>query len=117
MDRLREDGIESLAIPHNSNGSDGFMFALKDSFGNPLTKEYAELRMRNEPIVEITQVKGTSDTHPVLSTNDEWADFEIMPYKVATQSFSEPKGVMFEMLCLKVLRWSRQKVLTHINLG
>jgi hypothetical protein len=92
MDRLREDGIESLAIPHNSNGSDGFMFALKDSFGKPLTKEYAELRMRNEPIVEITQVKGTSDTHPVLSTNDEWADFEIMPYKVATQSFSEPKG-------------------------
>tara|TARA_B110000483_G_scaffold194960_1_gene232459 strand:+ start:554 stop:2557 length:2004 start_codon:yes stop_codon:yes gene_type:complete len=92
MDRLREDGIESLAIPHNSNGSDGFMFALKDSFGNPLTKEYAELRMRNEPIVEITQVKGTSDTHPALSTNDEWADFEIMPYKVATQDYSEPKG-------------------------
>ena len=92
MDRLREDGIESLAIPHNSNGSDGFMFDLKDSFGKPLTKEYAELRMRNEPIVEITQVKGTSDTHPALSTNDEWADFEIMPFKVATQSFSEPKG-------------------------
>ena len=92
MDRLREDGIESLAIPHNSNGSDGFMFALKDSFGKPLTKEYAELRMRNEPIVEITQVKGTSDTHPALSTNDEWADFEIMPFKVATQSISKPKG-------------------------
>ena len=92
MDRLREDGIESLAIPHNSNGSDGAMFALKDSFGKPLTKEYAELRMRNEPIVEITQVKGTSDTHPALSTNDEWADFEIMPYKVATLDISEPKG-------------------------
>ena len=92
MDRLREDGIESLAIPHNSNGSNGAMFALKDSFGNPLTKEYAELRMRNEPIVEITQVKGTSDTHPALSTTDEWADFEIMPYKVATLDYSEPKG-------------------------
>ncbi|NBW85109.1 MAG: DUF3604 domain-containing protein, partial [Proteobacteria bacterium] len=92
MDRLREDGIESLAIPHNSNGSDGFMFAVKDSFGNPMTKEYSELRMRNEPIVEITQVKGTSDTHPALSKNDEWADFEIMPFKVATQSISKPKG-------------------------
>ena len=92
MDRLREDGIESLAIPHNSNGSDGFMFALKDSFGKPFTQEYADLRMRNEPIVEITQVKGTSDTHPALSKNDEWADFEIMPFKVATQSVSKIKG-------------------------
>ena len=53
MDRLREDGIESLAIPHNSNGSDGFMFALKDSFG--AIAERICWRMRNEPIVEITK--------------------------------------------------------------
>ena len=92
MDRLREDGIESMAIPHNSNGSGGSMFELVDSNDNPITKEYADQRMRNEPIVEITQVKGTSDTHPALSTNDEWADFEIMPYKVATMEISEPKG-------------------------
>ena len=92
MDRLREDGIESLAIPHNSNGSDGFMFALKDSFGNPFTKEYAELRMRNEPIVEITQVKGTSDTHPLLSPNDEWADFELMELRIASTLASQPEG-------------------------
>ena len=92
MDRLREDGIESMAIPHNSNGSGGSMFELVDSYDNPITKQYAEQRMRNEPIVEITQVKGTSDTHPALSTNDEWADFEIMPYKVATMQISNPKG-------------------------
>jgi hypothetical protein len=117
MDRLREDGIESLAIPHNSNGSDGFMFALKDSFGKPLTKEYAELRMRNEPIVEITQVKGTSDTHPALSTNDEWADFEIMPFKVATQSFSEPKGSYVRDALLEGIRMEQAEGFNPYKFG
>jgi hypothetical protein len=117
MDRLREDGIESLAIPHNSNGSDGFMFALKDSFGKPLTKEYAELRMRNEPIVEITQVKGTSDTHPALSDNDEWADFEIMPFKVATQSFSEPKGSYVRDALLEGIKMEEQEGFNPYKFG
>ncbi len=84
MDGLRGQGIESLAIPHNSNGSNGAMFALVDWAGDPMDDRYAEQRMRNEPLVEITQVKGTSDTHPGLSETDEWADFEIMPYRVAT---------------------------------
>ena len=117
MDRIREDGIESMAIPHNSNGSDGFMFALKDSFGNPFTPEYADLRMRNEPIVEITQVKGTSDTHPALSTNDEWADFEIMPFKVATQSFSEPKGSYVRDALLEGLKMEKQEGFNPYKFG
>ena len=117
MDRIREDGIESIAIPHNSNGSDGFMFALKDSFGNPFTPEYADLRMRNEPIVEITQVKGTSDTHPALSTNDEWADFEIMPFKVATQSFSEPKGSYVRDALLEGLKMEKKEGFNPYKFG
>jgi uncharacterized membrane protein YuzA (DUF378 family) len=92
MDGLREQGIESLAIPHNSNGSNGSMFSMADWAGEPLAPSYVTQRLRNEPLVEITQVKGTSDTHPALSTNDEWADFEIMPYRVATMLPSEPKG-------------------------
>ncbi len=117
MDRLREDGIESLAIPHNSNGSDGFMFALEDSFGKSLTKEYAELRMRNEPIVEITQVKGTSDTHPALSTNDEWADFEIMPFKVATQSISKPKGSYVRDALLEGIKMEKKEGFNPYKFG
>ena len=92
MDALRAEGIESLAIPHNSNGSNGHMFEMTDWNGEPIDDAYAQQRMRNEPVVEITQVKGTSETHPSLSTRDEWADFEITPYRVATMKPSEPAG-------------------------
>ncbi len=92
MDELREKGVESLAIPHNSNGSNGQMFKLADWAGNPLDDDYAKQRVRNEPIVEITQIKGTSETHPVLSTRDEWASFEIMPYRVGANALSKLEG-------------------------
>lgn len=92
MDDLRARGVESLAIPHNSNGSNGAMFQMTDWAGDPIDADYAERRRRNEPLVEITQIKGTSETHPLLSTTDEWADFEITPYRVATMLPSEPKG-------------------------
>ena len=92
MDRWRTEGIDALAIPHNSNGSGGRMFEMEYYGGGAIDDEYARTRMRNEPIVESTQVKGTSDTHPALSPNDEWAEFEIMPYKVATTILSEPAG-------------------------
>ena len=92
MDANRAKGMESIAIPHNSNGSDGWMFQKTNWAGEPIDAEYAELRMRNEPLVENTQVKGTSDTHPLLSPNDEWADFELMELKVATTQPSQAPG-------------------------
>ena len=92
MDKLRAQGIESLAIPHNSNGSNGQMFKLEDWAGNPLDEAYTQQRIRNEPLVEVTQVKGTSDTHPLLSPNDEWADFEIYDLRVGTTLPSQPDG-------------------------
>ena len=92
MDAQRANGIDAIAVPHNSNGSNGNMFQLTKFAGEPLDAAYAEQRMRNEPLVEITQVKGTSDTHPFLSMNDEWADFEIFPYQIASWSKSRPQG-------------------------
>ena len=94
MDGLRDKGVDSLAMPHNSNGSNGQMFEVETFRGNPMSTEYAEKRMRNEPVVEMTQVKGTSDTHPLLSPDDGWADFEIMDKRVGSRppTYSMPQG-------------------------
>jgi hypothetical protein len=70
-------GTDFIAIPHNSNMSTGLMFQDVDSAGRPMTADYARRRARWEPVVEMTQIKGTSEAHPVLSPNDEFADFEL----------------------------------------
>jgi hypothetical protein len=69
-------GGRILAIPHNANLSNGRMFAVEDSAGKPFDRRHAETRARWEPIVEVTQIKGDGETHPLLSPDDELADFE-----------------------------------------
>jgi hypothetical protein len=82
-------GGRVLSIPHNGNLSNGLMFAEVDLNGNPLTRAYAESRMRWEPLVEVTQIKGDEETHPLLSPEDEFADFET--WDVSNISGSAPK--------------------------
>ena len=112
MDALRDKGVDSLAMPHNSNGSNGQMFEVETFRGNAIDKEYAEKRMRNEPVVEMTQVKGTSDTHPLLSPDDEWADFEIMDKRVGSRppTYSMPQGGYVRDAYLRglTLEWKNQ---------
>jgi hypothetical protein len=70
-------GADFVAMPHNSNLSDGRMFRLTDSAGNAFTAAYASRRAEWEPVTEITQYKGTSETHPALAPRDEFAGFEL----------------------------------------
>jgi len=70
-------GIDMLAIPHNSNISGGLMFQMTDSDGEPISAAYARARQMWEPLVEVTQAKGTSETSPEISPTDEFAEFEI----------------------------------------
>jgi hypothetical protein len=117
MDELRAKGVESLAIPHNSNGSNGQMFKLVDWAGNPLDDDYAKQRIRNEPIVEITQIKGTSETHPILSSRDEWAGFEIMPYRVATNALSKLEGSYVREALLNGLALEQESMTNPYQFG
>jgi hypothetical protein len=82
-------GGRVLAIPHNGNLSNGLMFSRFDSAGNKLSRAYAESRMRWEPLVEVTQMKGDEEAHPLLSPEDEFADFET--WDVSNISGSAPK--------------------------
>ena len=72
----QKTGGQALAIPHNGNFSNGLMFDVETYSGQALTEDYAKTRMRFEPIVEVTQQKGDGETHPLLSPDDEFADFE-----------------------------------------
>jgi hypothetical protein len=72
----KNTGGRVLALAHNGNLSNGLMFDTKTYSGGPLTKAYAQTRMSFEPIYEVTQQKGDGEAHPLLSPDDEFADFE-----------------------------------------
>ncbi|PLW69844.1 DUF3604 domain-containing protein [Pseudohalioglobus lutimaris] len=73
----RKTGGKALAIPHNGNLSNGLMFPVAERLdGLEVDAEYAAQRARWEPVVEVTQIKGDGETHPLLSPDDEFADYE-----------------------------------------
>jgi uncharacterized protein DUF3604 len=73
----QKTGARVLAIPHNGNLSSGLMFDdVTLTSKKPLDRDYAQQRMRWEPIYEVTQMKGDGEAHPVLSPNDEFSSFE-----------------------------------------
>ena len=72
-------GGQALAISHNGNLSNGWMFPTEDTYaGGKVDQNYVELRAKWEPLYEVTQIKGDGETHPFLSTTDEFADFETL---------------------------------------
>ncbi|MEZ5502282.1 MAG: DUF3604 domain-containing protein [Halioglobus sp.] len=79
MDSQRAAGNELLAISHNANVSDGWMYPtdVDNTTGRPIDAAWAESRMRNERLIEIKQGKGASETHPLLSPTDEFASYEM----------------------------------------
>jgi uncharacterized protein DUF3604 len=72
----KRTGGEILAIAHNGNMSNGLMFQTTDFDGNPIDQQYAQKRIRWEPLYEVTQIKGDGETHPKLSPEDPFSDFE-----------------------------------------
>ena len=72
----KKTGGQVLAIPHNGNLSNGMMYSAETFDGKPMDRAHAEARASHEPLFEATQIKGDSETHPFLSPNDEFANFE-----------------------------------------
>ena len=72
----KKTGGQVLAIPHNGNMSNGQMYTAETFDGKPMDRAYAESRASHEPLFEATQIKGDGETHPYLSPNDEFANFE-----------------------------------------
>ena len=94
----KKTGGKLLAIPHNGNLSNGRMFPLATFAGDPLTRGWAEERQKWEPLFEVIQMKGQSESHPSLSTSDEFANYELWDRGNLTQTPKKPGMIHYEYL-------------------
>ena len=118
MNSLRQNGIDSLAIPHNSNLSGGVAFLNEDFKGGPIDNAYTSNRLLNEPLVEITQAKGTSETHPLISKNDEWASFETaVPSRYPANEMKNIKGAYVRNAYLRGLAIEDKGIINPYKFG
>ena len=118
MNSLRQNGIDSLAIPHNSNLSGGVAFLNEDFNGGPIDNAYTSNRLLNEPLVEITQAKGTSETHPLISKNDEWASFETaVPSRYPANEIKNIKGAYVRNAYLRGLAIEDKGIINPYKFG
>ena len=108
-DYEQHTGGSALAIPHNGNVSNGLMFNTRTFTGEPIGPEYASERRRWEPIVEVTQIKGDSETHPLLSPDDEFADYGTWDQGNLAVSTKEPWMLKYE--------YARSALRTGLELG
>jgi len=92
-DTAAEFDVNFVSIPHNSNLSRGLAFAIEDINGRPITADYARRRMMWETVIEVTQTKGDSETHPMLSPTDEFADFEFYPFLVTGGQYGDGEEI------------------------
>ena len=90
LESVRKRGIDVIAIPHNGNVSGGLMYDWNNSDGKPIDEAYAERRALNEPLTEIVQNKGQSDTTPQLSPDDDFANFEIFDHLLTWPGIKSP---------------------------
>ena len=97
-------GGKVLAIPHNGNLSNGLMFDVETYTGKPLTKEYADTRMKWEPLVEVTQQKGDGEAHPFLSPDDAFADFETMDKGNVSGKIAKTEEMLYKEYAREALK-------------
>jgi hypothetical protein len=92
LESQRDAGVDTFAIPHNGNLSDGWMYSTHKYLGGPMDTRYAKRQNANEPLTEVHQTKGNSEAHPLLSPDDEFAKFEVFPNLIATNTPTAIKG-------------------------